>query len=1401
MYSLPKKRLFFIIFISLLVFSVTYANVFKGPQKGITKLKGLVFINELPQGISYQNKIRKSIPIGNLPVTPITDVMQNEQIVPFAGTASPEEDQSNNISKSTVTDQLTANFEGIKQTALYPPDPVIASGLDKIIVAVNSAFAIYNKNGNKISQTDFSVFFNNHTDNLFDPKVVYDQYDQRWVMLVLAENDADSTSHYLIAVSQTSDPTGSWYKYASNARMNGTTDSKLWADYPGLGYDDDAVYVTSNQYTFTTETGDFQYAKLRIFKKSELYYGSTLHFNDFWNMKNFNNSTVFTLKPAHHFGTTASAYLLNTKWYSGSSLTLWRVDNPTNSPTLIRQADISVSNYYSPPNAKQKGSTKLISVKRTGTRTQDVVFRDGKIYTSFQTAHNWGSGSVSAIRYVKINISNNSADIDAVYGADNIYYYNPSIYVDAYNDIFLVFNRSNSSEYPGVRWTYRTPTDSEARESQSLKNGASAYTPDTYTVERWGDYSGICLDAASDNQIWFYSEWAKSNDDWATQVGSFRFAPVQFTNLNENNSNMGGNILLNSVLSISSGITVGFQPNSTNTAKTLASGDVSSPSDRFGSIKHNRWNNEAADYILSNDFTAQDAANQTQKAYFKQLEPATVTISTIENLPLGDNTLSFNDLWYLNSSGAQGNNFASHVVPLNETNVMTGAYNQSSGGVFLDQGYDPVNHSWNPPYYSVKAEASKNFIAHGQNITGYFLGWDGTDVDFQSPNNEQTPVVFHANNAEARAVYKGHLVSSQSRPTGYNNGRRIARDDNGELHMVYEDNGEIWYTYSTNDGNSWHKEVRLSDGTGNNHYPSIAIGNQNKYHVVWFEFYSSFYKEIVYKKEGQGAVSLGATSKSVARPAVAANRLFDFVMVAWNDGSSLKYKVYTDEWEEWSSLNSVPNTNSSCIYPAIANDGSSSYATHLAWQKNNDIYYQNMHYLLEEDFIWRHYKCVSNVQSLNENEYPSIAVRKIDRKPVIVWQSFDASNEEIDKLIVYRKKSSTSNSNWGTISEFSVMDRESLMPAVATYLNDNYNDATIVWHTDNKKLMKVNKHNGSWQNITQIASDSRYANISYRYNGNNNTTYDNILTWTKYHTSPYFVKTEEAGNSVLGKSSSSSNSEISRSEEFKLDLFVDVKASVTDNLGTFLFDLNYPESAYPVTFESVNDTLISQSFFRSGNFAADDFIKLPYQIFVNNVNQKSLEKYLKSFPSYLLKIVLRESNSGSVIETLVTITIDDLYDAILKGDKSISEVVYITPSKYPGSKVYLDVLTNVTRSKEYEPTRIVSYGNNIKDISEEVAKKSSSKPSELVRSYNLSTNYPNPFNPQTTITYDIPKDDHVKLVVYNVEGKIVATLVNGFKPKGRYLVVFNGESLSSGMYFYRMESGKYTSVKRMLLLK
>ena len=86
-------------------------------------------------------------------------------------------------------------------------------------------------------------------------------------------------------------------------------------------------------------------------------------------------------------------------------------------------------------------------------------------------------------------------------------------------------------------------------------------------------------------------------------------------------------------------------------------------------------------------------------------------------------------------------------------------------------------------------------------------------------------------------------------------------------------------------------------------------------------------------------------------------------------------------------------------------------------------------------------------------------------------------------------------------------------------------------------------------------------------------------------------------------------------------------------------------------------------------------------------------------------------------------------------------------------------------------------------------------------SYNLAQNFPNPFNPTTSIRYSIPKRSNVILKVFDILGNEVASLVNEEKDQGIYTVTFNAATLASGIYFYRLQSGTFVETKKMLLLK
>lgn len=90
---------------------------------------------------------------------------------------------------------------------------------------------------------------------------------------------------------------------------------------------------------------------------------------------------------------------------------------------------------------------------------------------------------------------------------------------------------------------------------------------------------------------------------------------------------------------------------------------------------------------------------------------------------------------------------------------------------------------------------------------------------------------------------------------------------------------------------------------------------------------------------------------------------------------------------------------------------------------------------------------------------------------------------------------------------------------------------------------------------------------------------------------------------------------------------------------------------------------------------------------------------------------------------------------------------------------------------------------------------------EIPIAFTLQQNYPNPFNPATTISFDLEKSGPATLTVYNVLGERVATLVEGNLSAGSHKVSFNTSNLTTGVYFYRLESGGHVDVKNMMLLK
>jgi flagellar hook assembly protein FlgD len=90
----------------------------------------------------------------------------------------------------------------------------------------------------------------------------------------------------------------------------------------------------------------------------------------------------------------------------------------------------------------------------------------------------------------------------------------------------------------------------------------------------------------------------------------------------------------------------------------------------------------------------------------------------------------------------------------------------------------------------------------------------------------------------------------------------------------------------------------------------------------------------------------------------------------------------------------------------------------------------------------------------------------------------------------------------------------------------------------------------------------------------------------------------------------------------------------------------------------------------------------------------------------------------------------------------------------------------------------------------------------IPETYSLEQNYPNPFNPATTIEFSIPEDvENVKLTIYDALGQKVAELVNGKLEAGRYIYQWDASRVATGLYIYQLSSEKFTSTKKMMLMK
>jgi hypothetical protein len=421
------------------------------------------------------------------------------------------------------------DFEGIPDRgASIPPDPIIAAGPDHIIAMVNSEFIIYDKQGNQLFRSLADSWFQNvlPTAATFDPVVIYDHFEGRWVMVWDHWDETTDDAYFLVSVSDDSDPMGTWCNFAFPANLNGMIESSTWADYPKVGYDDQGVYISGRMFSFT---GNFRYCKIRIIPKSQLYDPACgqVFYSDLYDFRDPENLSIRVDGPpiaATHLdpSNNIAYFVVDARYTTSTFITLWTIEDPISVSPTVTGTNIPTTAALAPPDANQLGGgDPRIDIGRMTYR--NAVYHDGQIWTA--TAVAGGSGNQYAFaRYLRLAVDPPSVIEDVAFGADGFYYLYPAIMVDDDNNMVMVFSRSADDEYCGAVYTGRREGEDGPAPSVVLKEGEANYVK-TYGGDRnrWGDYMGIAQDPDDTNIIWSMIEYAASPvntyGDWIAAFG------------------------------------------------------------------------------------------------------------------------------------------------------------------------------------------------------------------------------------------------------------------------------------------------------------------------------------------------------------------------------------------------------------------------------------------------------------------------------------------------------------------------------------------------------------------------------------------------------------------------------------------------------------------------------------------------------------------------------------------------------------------------------------------------------------------------------------------------------------------------------------------------------------------
>lgn len=397
----------------------------------------------------------------------------------------------------------TGYFPGPVDGRWAPPDNQMAVGPNYIVCCVNTTLAFYTKSGTKVFQQQFdgsSGFFNGvaSTNFIFDPKCFYDPISQRF--FVLSDDGASGSANgVVLAVSDDSNPNGTWYKYRFDTVYNGS-----WLDYPGFGFNKDAIVVTGN--LFDGSGGGIE---VLVIKKAPLLTGGTS------TATIFNDPTTFTCQPTRTTDGTLDK-IFGVASGGGNAIRMFAFTNLTGTPVL-KSVDVPVPNYSRPIGPAHSLGNLIDALDG---RQMTANYRFGRVVA----AHTIGNGSVNAVRWYDFNMGTwpssgaPSLKQSGTISQANTDIHMPAINMNVFEDIAVFYTRSSSSIVADLCVSSRKKTDALGQIGQPVKLFGS---PNGGYGGRWGDYFANEIDPLDDSTFWGFG-MGIAGGGYTTQVLSWQ---------------------------------------------------------------------------------------------------------------------------------------------------------------------------------------------------------------------------------------------------------------------------------------------------------------------------------------------------------------------------------------------------------------------------------------------------------------------------------------------------------------------------------------------------------------------------------------------------------------------------------------------------------------------------------------------------------------------------------------------------------------------------------------------------------------------------------------------------------------------------------------------------------------